>query len=56
LKILLTGASSFTGLWFALVLTEASHEVTATFRGTADSYADTRAERVARILDKVEPI
>lgn len=56
MKILLTGASSFTGSWFAMALADAGHEVTATFRGSAQSYADTRAERVSRILSKVEPV
>lgn len=56
MKILLTGASSFTGSWFALALAQAGHRVTATFRNSADSYADTRGERVSRILDEVEPV
>lgn len=56
MDILLTGASSFTGSWFALELAEAGHRVTATFRGTADSYAGVRGERVARILGGIEPI
>lgn len=56
MNILLTGASSFTGSWFALALARAGHVVTATFRGGHDSYADTRGKRVASILDKVEPI
>lgn len=56
MKILLTGASSFTGSWFASELTAAGHDVTATFRGAMGSYVDTRAERIAGVLDMVEPI
>ena len=32
LRILITGASSFTGSWFARGLAAAGHDVTATFR------------------------
>ena len=34
MKILFTGASSFTGFWFARALAAAGHEVVATFRET----------------------
>jgi UDP-glucose 4-epimerase len=48
MKILFTGASSFTGLWFVRELAAAGHEVTATFRRSADEYPDrVRRERVA---------
>jgi nucleoside-diphosphate-sugar epimerase len=40
MKILLTGASSFTGSWFALQLAAAGHEVTATFRVAPEAYAE----------------
>lgn len=56
MKILLTGASSFTGSWFAVELANAGHAVTATFRGDAEGYADIRGDRVAQMLDKVEPV
>jgi len=45
-KILLTGASSFTGYWFARALTAAGHQVIAPLRGAEDSYAGVRAARV----------
>jgi nucleoside-diphosphate-sugar epimerase len=47
MKVLLTGASSFTGYWFAKALTEAGHEVVAPLFRARDAYAgDTRADRV----------
>jgi UDP-glucose 4-epimerase len=47
-RILLTGASSFTGAWFARELAAAGHEVVSTFR--AQSYEGLRGRRVA-LLD-----
>lgn len=50
MKVLLTGASSFTGYWFAKALTEAGHEVVAPLFRARDSYAgDTRAARVLEL-------
>ena len=46
MKILLTGASSFTGMWFARELAQAGHEVVATFQRAHDAYADERSESV----------
>jgi UDP-glucose 4-epimerase len=52
-KIVLTGASSFTGCWFARKLAEAGHEVVATFTGaSAVSYEGVRARRVAAVLEQ----
>jgi nucleoside-diphosphate-sugar epimerase len=50
-KLLLTGASSFTGFWFARALAEAGHGVVATFtRGGPSEYTEgMRAERVAAL-------
>lgn len=58
MRILLTGASSFTGFWFARELAEAGHAVTATFtRLDTGSYAEgVRARRVAEALRFVEPV
>ncbi|MFO1131816.1 MAG: NAD(P)-dependent oxidoreductase [Hyphomicrobiales bacterium] len=50
MKILLTGASSFTGYWFAKSLAEAGHEVVAPLLRSREAYSgDTRAERVKRL-------
>jgi UDP-glucose 4-epimerase len=47
MKILFTGGSSFTGLWFIRELTAAGHMVTALFRKRADDYSDdVRRQRV----------
>jgi UDP-glucose 4-epimerase len=51
MKILFTGASSFTGYWFVRELARAGHEVVATFRKQADEYTDElRRQRVALAL------
>jgi UDP-glucose 4-epimerase len=56
-KILLTGASSFTGYWFAETLAAAGHHVVAPLRGALDTAADKeRSERLRRLADKVELI
>ena len=46
MKILFTGASSFTGYWFVKELCATGHEVTATFRQPASEYTDIRKSRV----------
>lgn len=46
MKILFTGGSSFTGLWFIKALKEAGHEVTATLTKPPEDYAGLRKERV----------
>lgn len=56
MKILLTGASSFTGYWFAKKLVEAGHTITAPLRGSTDDENSTpRAKRVKN-LSKISEI
>lgn len=56
MKILFTGASSFTGFWFVRELTEAGHEVTAIFQKSELSYEGVRALRVKELLGLCSPI
>jgi nucleoside-diphosphate-sugar epimerase len=49
MKILFTGASSFTGYWFVKELHDEGHDVTVTLRGNPGSYYGIRGERVERI-------
>jgi nucleoside-diphosphate-sugar epimerase len=46
MRILFTGASSFTGYWFVRALAEAGHEVVCPLRGGAEAYDGVRAQRV----------
>jgi UDP-glucose 4-epimerase len=55
MKVLLTGASSFTGYWFARALHETGVEVVAPLRSAVSSYAEgVRAERVKRLRSVAE--
>jgi UDP-glucose 4-epimerase len=58
MRILLTGASSMTGCWFARSLSAAGHSVIATFTGAGiEAYGTSlRRRRVAVALEHVEPI
>ena len=50
MKILLTGASSFTGYWFSRTLAEAGHDVISALSGPdIEAYAGVRAERVHQL-------
>ena len=46
MRILLTGASSFTGSWFARKLASEGHELVMPLRRTSDAYEGVRARRV----------
>ena len=55
MKVLLTGASSFTGYWFARELAAAGHHVLAPLRAeSAAHYSGIRRERVNRLADVAE--
>jgi len=57
MKILFTGASSFTGLWFVRELAAAGHEVTAIFRHRDGEYPDLpRRRRVALVGEVCRPV
>lgn len=53
MRILFTGASSFTGYWFVRELAAAGHEVVAACRGDGN-YEGVRAERIRRLRDNCE--
>jgi UDP-glucose 4-epimerase len=58
MRIILTGASSFTGYWFAHTLDDAGHEVIAVFSGSDDAsnYAGIRARRVDELKRCCRPV
>ncbi len=57
MKILFTGASSFTGLWFVRELSRAGHQVVATFRREPRDYPDAlRRERVRLAAEACRPV
>jgi UDP-glucose 4-epimerase len=49
MKILFTGASSLTGMWFVQELVYAGHEVIACYRSELSSYQGLRRQRIDRI-------
>jgi UDP-glucose 4-epimerase len=49
MKILFTGASSFTGYWFVKTLAQAGHEVVCPFTGQIDQYQGVRQQRVEKL-------
>jgi nucleoside-diphosphate-sugar epimerase len=56
MKILFTGASSFTGFWFIRELAAAGHTVTAVFRRRTQDYPDeVRRQRVALASEACRP-
>jgi nucleoside-diphosphate-sugar epimerase len=57
MKILLTGASSFTGMWFARRLAEAAHELVLPLpRAQTEYHESPRAERVRQLARIATPI
>jgi UDP-glucose 4-epimerase len=51
MRVLLTGASSFTGYWFANKLNAAGFEVVAPLLGSISSYDGVRAQRVQKLAE-----
>ncbi len=51
MKILFTGASSFTGSWFVRELSRAGHDVVAVFQGAKTEYDEIRGERVRDVQE-----
>jgi UDP-glucose 4-epimerase len=49
MKILFTGASSFTGFWFVKTLAAAGHQVVCPLRGAAENYEGIRRRRVEKL-------
>lgn len=57
MKILFTGASSFTGYWFVEALARAGHDVTVTLRQRPEEYADeVRRQRAKKVLEVAKPV
>lgn len=57
MRILFTGASSFTGSWFIEQLAAAGHTVIGCFRTSAESYtSEPRHSRVLRAIRSCEPV
>jgi UDP-glucose 4-epimerase len=56
MKILFTGASSLTGLWFVKELADCGHEVTACFRHKEEAYTEMRKKRVDQALQYCKPV
>lgn len=56
MRILLTGGTSFTGLWFARSLTAAGHTVVSPLKGRLSDYSGLRGERVAELMRVAEVV
>jgi len=56
MKILFTGASSFSGMWFVKGLAEAGHHVTAIFQKPLEAYTGLRRKRIELLLPCCHPV
>lgn len=56
MRILFTGATSFTGMWFCEALAAAKHDIVATIRREKTAYSDLRARRLKRVAECARPV
>ena len=57
MKVLFTGASSFTGYWFVKVLTDDGYDLTCTFtKQSENDYTGIRKQRVTELMKRVTPV
>lgn len=56
MKILFTGASSFSGLWFVKELAARGHSITAAFKRPLEEYTGIRRQRIEKLLPICTPI
>ena len=56
MRILFTGASSFTGYWFVKELAANGHRVTTVLRKPREQYVGTRGERVRQVVEASETV
>lgn len=57
MKILFTGASSFSGFWFVKMLAEGGHEVSCTYTArSVEEYTGVRRERVRQLTSVAKPV
>jgi UDP-glucose 4-epimerase len=54
MRILFTGASSFTGMWFVQRLIEQGHEVVAVLRSKESDYSEIRKERIEQLKNRCD--
>jgi len=54
MRVLLTGATSFTGMWFAQKLVEDGHDVLAAIHRCQDTYCGLQAVRLAQLAGRCE--
>ena len=54
MRILFTGASSFTGMWFVRALASAGHDVVTALRRSPHDYNALRASRLEQLRERVE--
>jgi nucleoside-diphosphate-sugar epimerase len=55
-RILFTGASSFTGYWFVKELAAAGHEIVVTFSRRPDQYQGLRRSRLESVVEVARPV